>query len=169
MATPTQKKTTRLGRGYSAPKTETKWKRSPHLIDSLVIGAVEYTSSEKEKSRSLGLKDSDSPYNLKMVGRKVLVEEEPLEATVDKASGLTKEVCDALSSGLLVLSDQSEYALMKYPFKGTVLAVGERCKWVKVGYRIHFAKLGYQRFEFRGKQFLVMHEDDVHGTYASKS
>lgn len=103
-----------------------------------------------------------------MLGKKVLVEEEPMEATPDAKSGLTQDVCDAISAGRLVLSGQSEYALMKYPYKGTVLSVGERCKYTKVGDRIHFASLGVQRFEFRGKQFLVMHEDDVHGQYAPK-
>lgn len=166
MATRTHRKMTRRAQGSSAQKTRTRWKQSQLQTGTHVTGAVEYTSSSTESSRSLGLKDSDSPYQLKMVGKKVLVEEEPLEATPDKGTGLTQEVCDAIKEGRLVLSDQSEYALMKYPFKGTVLSVGERCKHTKVGDRVHFAPLGVQRFQFRGKQFLVMHEDDIHGTYA---
>lgn len=153
--------------GSSAPKMGTKWKLSQKVTATPVTGAEESTSSSMERSRSHGLKDSDSPYQLKMIGHKVLMEEEPMEAVPDAKSGLTKEVCEAISEGRLVLSDQSEYALYKYPFKGTVLSVGERCKYVKVGDRVHFAPLGVQRFEFRGKQFLITHESDVHGTYAS--
>lgn len=165
MATRTRKKMIRRRQASSARMMGTKWKQSQSQTDTPVIGAVESTSLEMEKSRSLGLKDSDSPYHLQMVGQKVLVEEEPMEATPDAKYGLTQDVCDALAAGRLVLSDQSEYALIKYPFRGTVLSVGGRCNWVKVGYRILFAPFGVQRIEFRGKQFLIMNEEDVHGPY----
>lgn len=152
--------------GSSARKTITKWKQSRPQTVTLATGVVESTSSVMEKSRSLGLKDSDSPLRLQMIGDKVLVEEEPLEHTIDDASGLTESVVSSIKSGLIVLSDESKYAVMKYPFKGTVLSVGERVFSIKVGDRIHFAPLGVQRFRFNGKQYLVMHKDDVHGKYA---
>src|SRR3990167_6872627 len=168
MAIQTLKKMTKQKREFYALKMGTKWNLSQHQIDTRAIGVEESMSSGKVKSRNLGLKDSDSPYKLRMVGRKVLVEEEPMEATHDNASGLTKDVVEAIKNGKLVLSDQSEYALMKFPFRGTVLSVGEKCKYTKAGDRIHFAPLGVQRFEFRGKQFLVMHEEDIHGFYETK-
>lgn len=123
--------------------------------------------TKKVMKRVVGSKVSneDSPYKLQVIGEKVLVEEEPIEATPDKATGLTKEVCESINSGKLLLPEVSEFALMKYPYKGTVLSVGERCRYTKVGDRIHFAQFGVQRFEFQGKQFLVMHEADVHGFY----
>ena len=158
---------TRQKQAFTALKMGTKWSLSPKATATPATGVEESTSSSTERSRSLGLKGSDSPYELKMIGHKVLMEEEPMEAVPDAKSGLTKEVCEAISEGRLVLSDQSEYALYKYPYKGTVLSVGERCKYIKVGDRVHFAPLGVQRFEFRGKQFLITHEADVHGTYAS--
>lgn len=160
-----QRKMTRQKQGSSVPKTDMKWKPSQKATVTRVIGAEVFTSSETVKLKNPGLKDSDSPYDLKMVGKKVLVEEEPIEATPDKGTGLTQDVCDAIKSGLLVLSDQSEFALMKFPFRGTVLSAGGQCKYAKVGDRIHFAPLGVQRFQFRGKQFLVVHEDDIHGFY----
>lgn len=100
-----------------------------------------------------------------MVGNKVLMEEEAMELTPDIKSGLTQDVMDMVSSGKLVLPDEGRFMISKYPFRGTVLSVGDRCKYVKVGDRIHFAPLGVHRFEFDGKQYLISHEDDVHGYY----
>ena len=123
--------------------------------------------TKKATSRKVGLKVSneDSPYKLKVIGNKVLVEEEPMEPTVDVKSGLTQDVCDAISSGKIILAEESKFALTKCPYRGTVLSVGERCKVVKVGDRIHFAQFGTQRFQYKDKQFLIMHEADVHGFY----
>lgn len=122
---------------------------------------------KKAKLKKSGLKVfEDSPYTLQVIGNKILVEEEPMEPTPDVKSGLTKDVCEAISSGKIILAEESKYALMKCPYKGTVLSVGERCKkGVKVGDRIHFAQLGTQRFQYKEKQFLIMHEEDVHGFY----
>ena len=150
----------------SARMMGTKWKQSQNQTGSLATGVEESTSSKMEKSMSRGLRGSDNPKYLQVIGNKVLVEEEPMAPTPDAKSGLTQEVCDALASGKLVLADESEFALIKYPYKGTVISVGERCKYVKVGDRIQFAQLGVQRFPFEGKQYLIMHEDDVHGNYA---
>lgn len=167
MVTRKAKKMTKQRPGSSAQKTAMKWNQSQLPTALRATGAAVFGGSRTGKSENLGSKaSSDSPYNLQMIGRKVLVEEEDLEATPDVKSGLTRDVCDALSSGKLVLSDESKFALFKYPYKGTVLSVGEKCRKIKTGDRIHFASLGVQRFEFRGKQFLVMHEEDVHGTYA---
>mgnify|MGYP001560164598 FL=1 len=93
------------------------------------------------------------------------MEEEPMELTPDAKSGLTQEVMDMVSSGKLVLPDEGKFMISKYPHRGTVLSVGPLCKYIKVGDRIHFAPLGVHRFEFTGKQYLIAHEDDVHGTY----
>lgn len=145
----------------------TKWKRSQSQTGTPVTGVGESTSSEAAKSSKPGSKDSsDSPYNLKVLGEKVLVEEEPIDFQVDEASGLSEAVIDMLKSGKLALPDDGKYFASKYPCIGTVLSVGERVKKVSVGDRIHFAQLGVQRFEFKGTKFLVMHEADVHGTYA---
>jgi len=157
---------TRRKLASTAPKTKTRWKKSQPPTVTLATGVGEYTLLEMEKSRSHGLKAlNDSPFKLQVVGEKVLVEEELLQPTPDKASGLTQDVCDAIASGKLVLAETSEYALLKYPYKGTVLSVGERCKYTKVGDRVQFAQFGVQRFQFEGKQFLIMHEADIHGFY----
>ena len=166
MVTQHRKKMIRRKQASSARMMGTKWKQSRKATDILVTGVEASTLSKTEKSMSRGLKGSDNPKYLQVIGNKVLVEEEPMVPTPDAGSGLTQEVCDALASGKLVLADESEFALIKYPYKGTVLSVGERCKHVKVGDRIQFAHLGVQRFPFEGKQYLIMHEDDVHGNYA---
>jgi len=123
--------------------------------------------TKKAISRKAGLKvlSKDSPYKLQMLGQKVLMEEEPMELTPDVKSGLTQDVMDMVSSGKLILPDEGKFMISKYPFRGTVLSVGKGCKEVKVGDRIHFAPLGVHRFEFFGKQYLIAHEDDVHGFY----
>ena len=154
----------------SAPKTITKWSPSRPLTATLATGAVVSTSSEKEKSLTHGLKDSsDSPYQLKVIGRKILVEEEPIEITPDVGTGLTEDVVKMISGGKLVIPDVNKYALEKFPYKGTILSCGEKCRYYKVGDRVHFARGGVQRFQFAGKQFLVMHEEDVHGKYETIS
>jgi len=165
-----QRKMIRQKQGCSVQKTTMKWKRSQHVTDSHATGVVASTESKMEKSSKPGSKDlSDSPFGLKMVGKKVLVKEEPLELTPDVGTGLTPEVVEMIKGGKLCLPDEGKYALEKFPFKGTVLSVGGQCKQIKVGDRVHFARLGVQRFQFKGEQFLVMHEDDVHGTYESIS
>ena len=124
--------------------------------------------TKKVISPKAGLKDSnkDNPYSLVMIGTKVLVEEEAMELTADVASGLTKEVVEMIATSKLILPDAGEYMIKKFPFVGTVLSVGGRCKkGLKIGDRIHFARQGNQRFEHMGKQFLVMDEQDVHGYY----
>lgn len=123
---------------------------------------------KKAKLKKSGLKGSskDSPYKLQMIGTKVLVEEEPITLTADISSGLTPEVVEMLRSGSLLLPDQGKYMVEKYPYIGTILSVGNRCrKGLKPGDRIHFARQGVQRFDFQAKQFLVMDELDVHGYY----
>ena len=126
--------------------------------------------TKKVTSRKAGLKGSskDSPYKLQMIGTKVLVEEEPIEMTADISSGLTPDVVEMLKSGKLCLPDAGEFMVNKFPFVGTILSVGGRCKRnLAIGERIHFARQGNQRFEHEGKQFLVMDEQDVHGFYRS--
>jgi len=142
----------------SVKNVTNKWKGS-----QVKKGTRVTIAGRSSKSTS---KDIDSPYKLQMIGNKVLVEEEPIEATPDIKSGLTQDVVDAIASGKLILTDESRFALYKYPYKGTILSLGGRCKkGLKVGDRISFAQYGNHRFQFQGKQFLVMHEDDVHGTY----
>lgn len=112
--------------------------------------------------------NKDSFYKLQMIGTKILVEEEPMELTADVKSGLTKEVVEMISNNTLFLPDQGKYMVLKFPFAGTVLSVGGRCKrGLKVGDRIKFATRGNERIEHEGKQFLVMDEQDVHGIYES--
>ena len=126
--------------------------------------------TKKATSQRVGLKDSskDSPYKLQMVGTKVLVEEEPIELTADISSGLTPDVVEMIKAGSLLLPDQGKYMVEKYPYVGTILSIGSRCKkGLIAGERIHFARQGVQRFDHEGKQFLVMDEQDVHGFYRS--
>lgn len=166
----TKRKLASSAQAKSARERITSLSMSQHQTATLATGAVVSTSSEKGKSLMPGSKDlSDSPYTLKMVGRKVLVEEEALEITADVGTGLTEDVVKMISAGNLVLPDEAKYAIEKFPFKGTVLSAGSKCKHVRVGDRIHFARLGVQRFQFQSKQYLVMHEEDVHGTYESIS
>lgn len=101
-----------------------------------------------------------------MLGEKVLMEEEPIELTPDIKSNITQGVCDLIESGKIILPDDGKFMISKFPYRGTVLSVGSRCREVKVGDRIHFAPMGVHRFEFEGKQYLISHERDVHGIYA---
>lgn len=167
MATRTLKKTTKRKQASTARKTKTKWNRYRAVTDTPATGVGVSLESEKELLSKPGLKVSiDSPHKLQMIGRKVLMEEEPMELTPDIKSGLTQDMMNLISSGKLLLPDEGKFMISKYPYRGTVLSVGEKCKHVKVGDRVHFAPLGVHRFEFQGKQYLIAHEEDVHGTYA---
>lgn len=114
--------------------------------------------SRKKEAVSTGLK-----YTLKALNDFYIVEEEPIELTNDRDSGLTKDVVDSLKSGLLVLPDSAEYFANKFPFRGRVIAKGDRTRYdIPIGTRVMFARLGGQRWQDGDKQYLTLREQDIH-------
>ena len=101
-------------------------------------------------------------YGLQAINDFVIVEEEPIEATHDTASGLTKDVVASIKAGSLVIPEIAQYALEKFPFRGEVLSVGPKVQSVKVGDRIMFAKFGGQRWMENDKQYLTIRASDIH-------
>lgn len=146
---------------------KTKWNPSLAATVSRAIGAGVSLGSETDKLSKPGSRGLNnlSPKTLKVLGEKVLIEEDPMEPTADIKSGLSKEVVEMLSSGSLLLPDDGKYFWQKFPFRGVVLSTGERVKKVKIGDRVQFAELGGQRFEFENKQYLIIHEWDIHGVF----
>lgn len=94
----------------------------------------------------------------------VFVKEDPIEPTIDKASGLTESVVDSINSGKLFIPDTAQYALEKYPYRGEVISVGEKVKIVSVGDRVIFGRLGGMRMNEGGEQFIALREMDILAT-----
>ena len=92
-----------------------------------------------------------------------VIEEDPIEATVDTASGLTQEVVNALTSKKLFMPDQGKYYLEKFPFRGTVIAKGDKLKYdIPLSSKVMFARLGGQRWVENDKQYISIRERDIH-------
>src|SRR3990167_10270723 len=109
---------------------------------------------KKVKSKKFGLTALSNFY---------IVEEDPIELTPDKGSGLTKEVANAIKGGLLVIPEIGEFYANKFPFVGTIVAKGDetRHKDLKIGTRVMFARLGGQRWQKDDKQYVTIQEDDI--------
>ena len=110
-------------------------------------------STKKEKLKSIGLR---------ALNDLVIIKEDPIKPTVDRQSGLTRDVVEAIGSGRLFIPDQAEYALCKFPFTGTIIKAGPKVKTVAVGDHVMFARLGGQRWEEDGQQFLTIRETEIH-------
>lgn len=110
---------------------------------------------KKAKSKSIGLEALNDFY---------IIKEDPIEPTVDKASGLTKEVVDAIKSSKLYIPETAEYALDKFPCRGVVVSKGpdSRFSQVKVGMKVSFARLGGMRWNLDGEPYMTISEKDVH-------
>ena len=105
---------------------------------------------------------TESMYSFKAINDLVIVEEDPMEPEVDKASGLTNDVVESIKSGKLHIPDIAQYALEKFPCKGKIISAGSLCKWVKVGQRVLFARLGGQRLLENDKSYVSIRESDIH-------
>ena len=93
-----------------------------------------------------------------------VIEEEPIEPTVDKASGFTPDVVSSIKSGLLVIPDVGQYALDKFPFRGKIISKGDKTRYkeIQIGTRVMFARLGGQRWTENDSQYITIREKDIH-------
>ena len=105
-----------------------------------------------------------SKSTLRAINDFYIIEEDPIELTVDKSSGLNKDVVEALRSKKLVLPEIAEHYADKYPFTGRVVSKGDQTKYaeIKVGTHVMFARLGGMRWEENGKQMMNLREKDIH-------
>ena len=92
----------------------------------------------------------------------VIIEEDPIELTQDKGSGLTKEVVEAIKDSRLVIPETTEFYANKFPFRGTIVAMGPLVKGLEIGDRVMFARLGGQRWAHNEKQMITIREIDIH-------
>lgn len=100
--------------------------------------------------------------SLKAINDIVIVEEDAIETSYD--SGVSSTVSDAIKSGKLVIPDAYKNFSEKYPCKGTIVSVGNKCKYaLSPGDRIIYARLGVQRYEHNGKMMCDVRECDIHG------
>lgn len=107
-----------------------------------------------------------SKYTLKdtkPLGDVVLVQEDPIGIEQDKGSGLTSEVVDALKTGKLYAPETAEFYINKFPFKGTVIAIGSKVKDIKNGDKVVFARLGGMRVQEGDIQYIYLRESEVLG------
>ena len=122
-----------------------KWKRYLEKVGTLVI-TVE-----------LLLKLS-----LKAIKDIVVIEEDPIEQTVDSESGLTPDVIDALKTNRLIIPEKYEAFASKFPCTGKVVSRGDRCAQVSKGDRVIFARMGGQRTKLEGITYVTIREKDIH-------
>jgi len=138
----------------TAQKTTQKWKKSQPQTVTLATGVGEYTLLETEKLRSHGLKALNDIY---------ILEEEPIDFEVDKPSGMTKEVVEALKTALLHIPETAEFYAKKYPCIGKVLDRGDKTRYkLELGTRVVFARGGVQRDQIEGKDYVFVREADLH-------
>lgn len=109
-------------------------------------------------------KKEKSPFGLRAVNDYYIIEEESIELTVDKKSGLTQDVIDALESKRIVLPEISEGFADKFPFRGKVVSKGDKTKYEEIqpGTRVMFARLGGMRWNIGDKQYVNLKESDLH-------
>ena len=154
MATQTQKKMTKRRLGSSVRKTTTKWKRSQQATVTPATGVGVSTLSEMVKLRNPGLRALNDIY---------ILQEEPVDFEVDKASGLTKTVVDSIKSGLIVIPEVAEFYAKKYPCVGKVITHGDKTRYnIEPGTRVLFARLGGLREQIDGKDYVFIREIDLH-------
>ena len=155
MATRTQKKTTKRKQASTAQAPTAmgmKWKPSQPVTATRATGVVESSLSEKEKSKTHGLK---------VLNDLLAIKEDAIDFEVDTPSGMTKTVVDSLKSGLLVIPEQGEFYAKKYPCRGEVVAVGSKVKHVEVGNKVVFARMGGMREQIDGQNYVFIREFDV--------
>lgn len=117
-----------------------------------------------KKSLKQSLAGSSFIKKLRMLHDRYLIEEDAPEIEIDNESGVTKEVAEALKTGLLYAPDQAEYYAKKFPCKGVVIAKGPKCKFdIPIGSRVAYARLGGQRIKEDGKPYIILNETDLHG------
>lgn len=101
--------------------------------------------------------------SLKAINDMYVLVEEAIDWEVDKASGVTKEVAQSLIEGKLVIPEMAEFYAKKYPCVGKVVAHGDRVKYIiPIGTRVVFARLGVQRDQIDGKDYVFVRECDLH-------
>jgi co-chaperonin GroES (HSP10) len=100
---------------------------------------------------------------LKVLNEFYLIEPEDLKVQVDKRSGLTEDVVGALDSGKLFIPEAYEYAALKLPMRGKVVAYGDKRRYtdILVGDVVGFGQYSYAKFMFEGKEYLEVHEKDL--------
>ena len=95
--------------------------------------------------------------HLKVLGRRVLIKPEPNEYV-----GVSSMVKDSLKSGLLVLPETSEAEIRKVSNTGTVIGIGQECKYVKVGEKVLYARFSFEKVEDCTNSLILVNEDDIH-------
>src|SRR3990167_5752740 len=116
----------------------------------------------KMVKRKSGLRGSEAICSFKALNDIVIIAEDPMEPEIDKRSGLNEDVVNSIKDGKLFIPETAQYALEKYPCRGLVMSAGSKCKHVKIGDRVIFARLGGQRMLENGKSYVSIREVDIH-------
>lgn len=113
-------------------------------------------SKSSSKVTKIGIK-------FKAINDMMIILEDPIDMIPDQESGLNSNVTAALKAGTLVLPEKYESFAEKFPCRGEVVSIGDKCKSeVKLGDRVIFARMGCQRLKVGEKIHVVIREMDVH-------
>mgnify|MGYP001585786384 CR=1 FL=1 len=131
-------------------------------MSAIQTGTLATTVARSGKSQERKVKSSVSKLSLKAIRDIVIIEEDPIEQTVDSESGLTPDVIDALKTNRLIIPEKYEAFASKFPCTGKVVSRGDRCAQVRNGDRVIFARMGGQRTKLDGVTYVTIREKDVH-------
>ena len=95
---------------------------------------------------------------LRPFGDRVLI-----QADDDSLINLSETSKKAIESGTIVIPDMYEGGLKKSACFGIVLEVGNKCRSLKPGDRVAFARFSYENFECQTPRTRILKEIDVHG------
>ena len=100
---------------------------------------------------------------LRPFGDRVLI-----QADDDSLMNLSETSRKAVESGTIVIPDMYEAGLKKSACFGIVLEVGNKCRSLKPGDRVAFARFSYENFECQTPRTRILKEIDDQNIHASK-
>lgn len=66
--------------------------------------------------------------------------------------------------GKMIIPDAYEFFAKKFPCTGEVISKGSKVKLdVNIGDKVSYARMGVQRFKWRGDDICAVRESDLHG------
>lgn len=109
---------------------------------------------KRTQSKKLGLKALNDIY---------ILEEDPMDITIEATSGITKDVRQAILDKRLFVPDAYESFALKFPCTGVIISTGDKTRYkLPIGTRVVFSRLGVMRYNIDGRSLADVKEADIH-------